>query len=240
MSKISRNVVLWVLAGAFGACSLRTPEPLLTNPEDASATLTVVREREDAVTSLRSVFSAITAYEGRRRKTNGILLVRKPDRLRLRLWLLYGVTVFDYVRRGDEVEVNVPFDTPHPTPENAALFSRQNLAAAFLRGSDAFPGECVAVVAEDRDHVVTCREPSSGAIERIIRINPFDGTIKEEVSYGEGGEVRMILRFEDYRTSGGVALPYYVEMVDPDHELTVEITVRRYEVNRKLADILFQ
>jgi len=230
------ELVLLLLA----ACASRPagPPPLpVAEPADV---VRVVRERERQVVSLRAVFTADTDLAGQRRAADGILLVRKPDRFRLRLVLPFGLTILDYVSRGDAEEIVTPLRKGGSLPRDLAPFSRQDLGAAFLRGRDAFPGSCRAARDGGSDYMVTCVDSRSGALLRRLRIDGTHGTVLEEVTYGRAGEPRMILEFGSYRRAGTTFLPYRVRMIYPATSLAVEISVRRYEVNPELPDELFQ
>jgi len=223
---------LAVLAG----CTAASP-PRMSLPVDADARLAAVRAREDHVRSLRARFSSVTHMPGAERSADGVLLVAKPDRFRLRLMLPFGITVFDYLNVGDRSWTALPLADAAQRNRvgDFAPFSREDLGQAFLRGAYAFPGRCDAASAPTGDVLVTCRE--AGALQRTLRIDR-DGIV-EETSY-EGRSPRLTIRYRDYRDVGAIALPFHITLDYPQRQQSVDISIDSYEVNPQLADTLFQ
>ncbi len=220
-----------------GACTPRQP-PAVSLPGPSVITVTSMRAQEDRIRSMRARFSATTAYGGEERSADGVLLVVKPDRFRLRLFLPLGLTVFDYLDRGDRTWITMPMRSERegPPPEDLAVFSREDLGQAFLRGDYTFPGRCDASAAAD-EVVITCREAQQ--VVREIRVAAATGTISQETSYADGAP-RMVLRYSDYRAVDSQALPFRISMLYPAKGMSVDITIWRYELNPHLADALFQ
>jgi len=226
-------LVITIVAG----CAAK-PAPPVALPADPSARLAAVQAQESRVRSLRARFSSVTRLPGGEREADGVLLVAKPDRFRLRLMLPFGFTVFDYLNVGDQTWMALPLADAAQRNRMGefAPFSREDLGQAFLRGAYAFPGQCDAAQAAAGDVVVvTCRE--GGAVRRTLHIG---GTgIVEETSY-EGGAARLVIRYADYRDAGGVSVPFRITMDYPQRQQSVDITIDRYEVNPVLSDDLFR
>jgi hypothetical protein len=64
--------------------------------------------REEQVRSLRARFSSVARTSGVERAADGVLLIAKPDRFRLRLMLPFGITVFDYLNIGEQTWTVLP------------------------------------------------------------------------------------------------------------------------------------
>jgi hypothetical protein len=211
-------------------------------PRDPAARFATMRAREDRIASLRARFTAESRRGDQRHTTTGVLLVKKPDRFRLRMLLPIGLTVFDYVRAGAHSQVSLPLQDRvivDPPPDGALPFSQADFAEAFLRGQAAFPGTCAASDSVSPDHgaFILCRE--AGQIVREIRLDSTAVTIREEISY-EAGQPRMVIGYDDYREIDGAELPFHITMQYPGRDLAVDIAVQRYEVNPTLRDDLFQ
>jgi outer membrane lipoprotein-sorting protein len=226
----------FLLITMLAGCAARV-QPAALLPADAAARLAAVQAREDQVRSLRARFSSVTRLPGGDRSADGVLLVAKPDRFRLRLMLPFGITVFDYLNVGDRSWMTLPLASGAQRTQAGefAPFSRDDLGQAFLRGAYAFPGRCVAAPAADGDVSVSCRE--GGALRRTLRIGT-DG-ILEETSF-ENGTPRLVIRYGDYRDVGGVALPFHIALEYPQRQQQVDIGIDRYEVNPALSDEIFQ
>ena len=233
------SVVLPVLG--LLSCSAPRPMPPFAQALDPARALEAVRAREDRITSLRARFNANTMREGERHSADGVLLVKKPDRFRLRLMLPFGVTIFDYVNCGDRTQLVLPMEDKiingHPRGDGVA-FSQEDLGQAFLRGPKAFPGTCRANGVDASGIVVNCRD-GGGNLLRRIHIDARAGTIVDETSY-EGDQPRMVIRYDDYRSVGDVDVPFRIALRYPGRHLALDVAIQRYEVNPVLADDLFQ
>jgi len=226
-------LALW-LDGCSSARSLPT-QPAL--PAAPAARLAAVRAEEDEIRSLRARFSSVTQLRGAQRSADGVLLVAKPDRFRLRLMLPFGLTVFDYLNVGEQSWMALPLadaDQRRQTGEFAP-FSRDDLGQAFLRGSFAFPGDCAAAASGPDEVSVDCR--AAGELRRTLRIGA-DG-VREETSYADGTP-RMRIRYADRREVSGVWLPFQITLEYPRRQQSIAITVQHYDVNPTLSDDLFQ
>lgn len=235
-----RRCVAGALLVALGGCSA-APRPIpATASGDPDSVVAAVRAREDAITTLRTSFSARTRERDRERSADGVLLVQKPDRFRLRLMLAVGVTVFDYLTVGPRTQLALPLEGKivNGSPQGEwATFSRDDLSEAFLRGSRAFPGTCTAMGLDATLVVVTCRE--RGRLRRRVLIERTTATVREEVSYTDE-QPRLVVRFGDYRMVGEMPMPFRVELHYPARAVRVEISVRTTEVNPPLEASLFE
>jgi outer membrane lipoprotein-sorting protein len=220
----------------LAACPRSAQHARPAAPAAPDARLAAIRAREDALHTLRARFTAVTRMPDVERSADGVLLVAKPDRFRLRLLLPFGITVCDYLTVGERSWIALPLADARQREQlgEFAPFSRDDLGAAFLRGRYAFPGECEAVPAAGDDVWVRCRE--ADALRRTLLIT--GDVIAEETSYN-GDSPRMAIRYSDYRDVDGMPLPFHIALSYPQHQQSVDITIQRYEVNPPLADGLF-
>lgn len=229
-----------VVAG-WGGC-VAAPRPIpATSAVDPEALLAVVRDREDGIDTMRASFSARTRERDRERAADGVLLVQKPDRFRLRLMLPMGVTVFDYLTVGSRTQLTFPLENKviNGAPEGEwAAFSRDDLSQAFLRGAHAFPGTCRALEENAAAVVVACRD-AAGRVQRRLVIDRATATVREEVSYTDE-QPRLLMRFGDYRMVAAIPMPFRIELQYPARAVVVEITVRTTEINPHLDATMFE
>lgn len=200
----------------------------------------MLRAQEDRIVSLRAQFASTTTFAGTERSADGVLIVQKPDRFRLRLFLPLGLALFDYLSVGERTWVTAPRSpqrSGESQPDAAPAFSRNDLGQAFLRGDYAYPGDCEATDAPGAEVVIACRV--AGEIRRELRVARATGLIAEETSY-ERGLARMILRPDDYRPVGVLWLPFHIYMVYPEKGASVDIRIQAYELNPVLDAVLFQ
>jgi hypothetical protein len=196
-----------------------------------------VRQREDAIRSLRARFKATAFHGSDESDVQGVLLVRKTDLFRLRLLLPLGITVLDFVSHGDRAWTLLPLSNEESTSETT-LFSPADVRETFQRGDAAFPGTCSATSDSVSIVDVTCRSCDECPPLRSMRLDRRRGTITDETSYDDGAP-RLAIRYGDYREVDGLPLPLHVVMTYPSRRLKVEIRIRAYEVNPELSDALF-
>ena len=221
------------------ACAPRAAPPPMAVAADPDEVLAAVRQREDTIHTLRARFSATVHHSESERRAEGVLLVKKPDRFRLRLLSPFGFTVFDYVSHGMHGRMELPLEGKQLVDDEIGAqspFSPVDFRQAFLRGPEAFPGRCTPQAA-GAEVVVNCRD-AGGARLREVRIAGATGTVTRETSF-DGDQPRAILQFDDYRVVDGLPVPFAIELRLPDRGVTVLIALRTYEINPLLADALF-
>ena len=146
-----------------------------------------------------------------------------------------GLTIFDYVRDGDRVQMSLPLEGDTSAKSDDPLFADVDLAETFLRGPFAFPGSCTA----SGDVDVQCRA-EDGTLLRSFAIDPHSATIAEETSWTADGAARLVLRYSDFALLEGVVLPRHISLAYPQRGIALDIDVERYEVNPVLAADLFR
>jgi outer membrane lipoprotein-sorting protein len=218
----------------LAACAA-APPPRPRLPEPPDARLAAVRAREEAVRSLRARFRSTVHLPDSQRSADGVLLVDKPDRFRLRLLLPFGLTVFDYLSVGERSWTALPLAdaAQREQLDEFSPFSREDLGEAFLRGAHAFPGHCVARAGAPV--LVECR--SDDRLRRTLSLGP-DGIV-EETSYDDAGAARMVIRYADYRSVSGSVLPFHIVLDYPQRRQSVDIAIDSYEVNPTLSAASF-
>jgi hypothetical protein len=230
-------VGIMAIAWSF-ACGPPRYSPPIPPASDPAAVLEAVRRRENAIRSLRATFKATASHESGQSDVQGVLLVRKPDRFRMRLMLPFGITVMDYVCHADRAWTLLPLAQDEDA-EEARLFSPADVRETFQRGAAAFPGTCSATNESAPVVEVACRSCDACPLLRSLRLDGRSGTISAETSYADG-QPRLVTRYEDYREIDGLPLPFHIVMAYPARRLRVEIHVRSYEVNPELKDALFR
>lgn len=234
-----RYRTLALLCGAlFAACSARvSAPPAIETDLTPDAVYAAVRQQEAAVQTLRARFSARVDRAGEVRRADGVLLVKKPDRFRLRLLLPFGPTVFDYTSWDSHDHMELPLEGKQFSDAEIgahAPFSPADMREVFL-GVHGGP-QCRAQ-SGSAETVVECRD-REGTLARLIRIQTATRRIGQEVRF-VAGLPELIMQFDDYRRVESVDLPFKIDLAYPEKNVHLEITVRSYEVNPNLADNLF-
>jgi hypothetical protein len=223
-----------VLAG----CAAARPLPPLP-PAEPAALLRAVRERDERIATLRARFTARFRSASDERTVDGVLVIARPERFRLRLMMPFGLSVLDYLSTGDDVRVVSTFEAD-PGRNGGPPLSAGDLREVFLRGRHAFPGECLPGDMSRRTLEILCRD-TAGVTLRRIRIDRGTGRIRDETSYRDGRPwVRFAFDDWRYRPDDGADLPHRVSLRYLERPLALEIAIRRFEVNPPLAAAVFE
>jgi outer membrane lipoprotein-sorting protein len=223
---------------ALTGCAAAPPRAPVLQSRNADDAIAAVAAREAAIRTLRARFSATTSTDDGTRTVQGVLLVAKPDRLRFRLYLPLGLTVFDYLRVGDRAWVTLPLGRNDSGSAPGAAM--EGLERGFVR----LTGEreltrCRPSRSEDGALWLSCCDHSHGDAcdtRRSARIRLSDGAIEEERVEAEQNVT--VIRYDDYRVVDSAFLPYRIAIVEgePPNVHTVDVTIDRYEINPALAD----
>ncbi|MGH7819990.1 MAG: hypothetical protein ACREQ9_09465, partial [Candidatus Binatia bacterium] len=186
--------------------------------------------------TLRALFRVTLRRDGGAQSSRGALVVARPDRLRLQLFSLGFITVFDYTASADRYCLRRPLEAEARVgrfPEGDGDALAWDLRPLFLRGEI----ERARVTGGDDDVWTAIVEERTG--ERILRISRRDSTIESE-SFLVEGRAKFRARYSDYRPVDGVPLPFRIEIDDPVHETTIAIDVERYARNDAVESSVFE
>ncbi|HYD48820.1 MAG TPA: hypothetical protein VEB21_10755 [Terriglobales bacterium] len=195
--------------------------------DNADEIVRQVLAREQERQSLRATFDVEVSYGGGERRAGGALVVRKPDRFRMRLLTPFGVTVFDYLQREGRSWVWQPLGAGGSTSERNSLqlFSERGMGAAFLGQYDVDPATC-------RIQAQTADCPAGG--ERTIRIDLAQQVIVED------HHPQAHIRYSEHRLHESHNLPAHISICADAGRLAVQVSIKTYEVDVPLPDDLFQ
>jgi hypothetical protein len=206
---------------------------------DPVAVYAAVQRQEAAVQTLRARFRARVRRGKELRNADGVLLVKKPDRFRLRLVSPFGLTVFDYTSWDGHDRMQLPLEGKQLSDAQIAEhspFSPADMREVFLGSAAAGATRCSAQGAS-AETIVDCRD-REGALVRVIRIQTATREVVQEVRF-VAGQPEVIMEPGDYRQVGSTALPFRIDLTYPQKGVHLEIEVRSYEVNPALPDSLF-
>jgi hypothetical protein len=230
-----RAALIALLAGCGGPSPLPAlprvtgaPRPI----EEASALLDRIRTREEEVATWKAVLSLAIEDRANDRSGSlrGALLVRRPDRFRLRLLGPAGVTAMDLLYVAPRYRLVVP---GRPPIEGADAAREKRLpvgamARAFLRQYDA-PARSL-VVGGGRSRLELS--------DRSVFLTASEDVLVDSIR--ENGKESVRVTYADYRDVTGHRLPFRVRMDLPERELTARVDVERYEVDPAIPQEAFQ
>jgi hypothetical protein len=250
LSRRRDEVLAAVLLGALGmgCTAARKPEPATPCPAGASRSATAaVCGRDGSIATLRARFRADVDAAGSARSAEGVLVWRAPGALRVKLFTLAGLTVYDALWVGDAARVRGVV--------------RQPLSAAS-ESFDLGPGERIGSADADLSLLLwalwqpRCAEPpvaqgadsqrltldaaSARALRREVVVN--GGEVSEETLVEQdaaGGEERVVARYEDYDCTEEPPLPRHIEIEAPASGWRARVTILEQSRNVTLDDGLF-
>jgi hypothetical protein len=235
MSKRASSLILTLLLG----CAVERQAPAPPPPGPSRDALAVVRDGGDPVSSLRATFTARVERGDTTERARGVLLVRRPDRFRMRLSSLLGFTILDYTVEGDRQrlwlagrkEVLSGSEIPAATSLSPAA-----VRWIFLRNDARLDHGCEERAAGSAI-LVECRDEGGVPVYRGY-VRTSSGLLEREIVY-EGQAPRLTVSYDDFRPIGGARLPHSIEWLEASTLTRVVIEVQRYEVNPDLPGPLF-
>ncbi len=237
------GVLACTFVGAACVPAVREQPPC---PVPASA-VEAICARDATVQALRARFRAEVEGGGETRSAEGVLVWRTPGEMRVKLFTLAGITVYDAVLRGDAARVRGTVRQP---------------LADRVQSFDLGPGETEASIDVDLALVLwslwqpRCAIPpttaddgssayrldghSARATGREVTV--LDGEIREEVlirATPSGGSERVVARYEGYDCAGAPPLPRRIALEAPSSGWRARVTILEQARNVPLDDALF-
>ena len=233
-----------------GCSAMHTPEPAPTVPcpgQAAQPATAALCARDGAIHTLRARFRADVDAAGASRSAEGVLVWRAPGALRVKLFTLAGLTVYDALWVGDG--------------ERVRGVVRQPLSARSDR-FDLGPGETTDSPDADLSLVLwalwqpRCSQPPAAedaagerfalaaaparALQREAVVDA--GEVREETlvrARAAGGEERIVTRYSDYECAPEPPLPHHIEIEAPASGWRARVTILELSRNITLDDGLF-
>lgn len=252
-----RGAAVLVCCGVLAACSAARSVPPAAEapscPGAATSPAAATCARDEAVRSLRARFRADVETANGTRSADGVLVWQAPGSLRVKLFTLAGLTVYDALWSGDE----------------AALRGLVRLPTeGRVEDLELAPGEAAPSVDADLSLVLwaiwrpRCAAPpapagaTSGPTRLVLDGSPAraearevlvaDGLVREEtlVRGGAPGAEpdaadRVVVRYEAYDCSAAPPLPRRLEIAAPAAGWRARVTILEQARNVELDPGLF-
>lgn len=244
-----RNAVL-LLAVAAGACASPRVAPTAAEktpcPEVAGNPVERVCREDAAVETLQARFRATVEVDGAPQISDGVLLVRRPDAVRVKLFGLGGMTVHDATWVGDESAVRGLIRRP---------LSGEPLALELRSGEGVSEPEAELSLALWALWRPRCARPPTSlatepgwlrldpdtahAMARDVRVGTLGVDEERIVRAGAVGaeEIQVLYRARD--CSLDARLPTEIDMVSRSRRWSAKIEILSQRVNLDLDDALF-
>jgi hypothetical protein len=242
----------WVLlgCGAAAGCARTASGPPITSPQQierraGAADLSPESGicAVDDLRSLRARFHATVVTADARSVADGILLMRRPGALRVKLFGLAGFTVHDATWSGDGSRVRgrvggfgrdepvLLVQTPDEPIEDPA--ARLSLVLWSL-----WQARCPRAP-EASDATETFRLDPTPAQVRSREVDVERGEVRSErLRWSSGDEIEV--HYRDYDRELAVQLPRRIDFAMPGADWTAEVQVSEYALDEPLPEALFE
>lgn len=243
MTRGARAAGVLALLGASCATPVVREGPC---PAPASAA-DAICARDAAVQSLRARFRAEVEGDGTTRTAEGVLLWRAPGEMRVKLFTLAGITVYDAVLRGDAARVRGTVRQPladrvqtfdlGPGETESSLDADLALVLWSL-----WQPRCASPPADAGDgsgaYRLDARSARASGREVVVR----GGEIREEVlvrATASGASERVVARYASDDCTAPPPLPRRIELEAPASGWRARVTILEQVRNVALDAALF-
>lgn len=221
----------------------RAAAPAAARPGDA------ICARDAEVRSLRARFRAEVDAAGGTRTAEGVLLWRAPGSMRVKLFTLAGLTVYDAVLVGDAGRVRgvvrQPLADRHESfdlgPDGKLASPDADLALVLW---SLWQPRCVSAPEETGDGRGSFRLDARGSRAAARSVTVLDGAVREETlvrapaSPADAPE-RVVARYDRYDCTAEPPLPRRIEVEAPASGWRARVTIVEQVRNVALDDALF-
>jgi hypothetical protein len=230
---------LGCVVGLLAGCAAAPPAPVrrLTGSEQVVAALE--RHERETRTFTATFDLASRGADGVTESSRGAVTVSRPDRLRLQIFSLGFVTVYDFTVDGARYRVRRPLEGVDEIGRfgesgSTAGTLGEALRPLFLREEN-LP-EARVVDAGEYYRVVI---PDLGGERREIDVAKESARVEHEALYADG-RARLEIDYADYRSVEGAALPFTIRVRYPQKAISLAIEVRNYTRNEPVDAGLFR
>lgn len=215
-------------------------------PQDAGSVVDRVCREDGAVQTLQARFRASVEIAGETQTSDGVLLVRRPDAVRIKLFGLGGMTVHDAVWVGDTTAVRGYIQRPL-TAEPLAIELRMGEGVAEPEAQLSLAlwalwrPRCGSTPTSLSSEPGWLRlDPDSAhAMARDVRVGPLGVREERLVRAGASGADEILVTYADRDCSIPGVLPTTIVMTSRTDGWRATIQILSQEVNLSLDDALF-
>jgi outer membrane lipoprotein-sorting protein len=176
----------------------------------------------------------------------GIIIIRKPDSIRLESFSLFGQAVFFFVSRYDSFSVFTPKDNKYFMGKNTIENIRKVLPldisikelCHYLLGE--FHKK------EDDSVIIKFLEDSKmykvyyyGDVNRVVWFDPEISVIKKCIVYDSNEEIKTLVTYSKFKEIEGIMLPMYVSIKLPYLDAKIEVNYDEVTLNEKIKSKMF-
>lgn len=250
MRVAARAALLAATAAALGCAATRPAPPPESDPgcPGSVSPRQAICARDEAVRTLRARFRAEVETPDASRSAEGVLALRAPDALRVKLFTLAGLTVYDAVVVGDAERVRGVVRQP--------LSGREDVIDLAPGASRVEPEADLVLVlwALWQRRCARSPEPIDGAAARfaldpatsraVRRETRVDGgVVREEVlvrERGGGATETVVARYAAYACAESPPLPRVIEIEAAAQGWRARVAILEQSVGLELDDGLFE
>jgi hypothetical protein len=240
---------LGVLSFVAGGCAARFPSSRAATPQTALPGPIDVCLRDRALRTLVSRFRAEVTDGGSTRSTDGVLIVQQPGALRVKLFTIAGLTVYDSLLVGDAATlrgfVRLPLlgkaTVVHAGPGEVVDRDAQLAYALWA----IWQPRCAGPPVHDPNEPLRLSldpAPARSATRSIVLEGDeirSETLVASRSASGSADERTIVARYQDYDRTLAVPLPRRIELADTTNGLRVVVRVIGNDENGELDPRLF-
>lgn len=221
--------------------------PALLTPEDA---VHLLIHKYGAPTSMRASGKIATTFPGEehRRQASMALMLRKPDRVRIRAYRPLAPALFEFISGDDECWLYIPSRRtaylsegcrPFRVEDSYVAASGEAIVAALLVlvDADALQSAWVSSVPEDGLTKLVLAE--AGGTTKEIWIDSASGLATRQVLRETDGSVQADIRYMGHAYDEGMAVPIETDVLLPQTGMIVSIQIRQFEIDPEIPSDAF-
>jgi outer membrane lipoprotein-sorting protein len=186
--------------------------------------------------------------ETHRRQASIIIMLQRPDKLRMRAYRPLSPTLFELVSNGDECWLFVPSRNAAYLSEGCKPFRVSNgdtaistelfFAALFVLVDPEILSSQQASITTGEDLIGLKLTEETGG-RREIWIDPATGLAARQMLMNPDGSIRADLKYLDYAKEEAMTVPVRVEAVMPQMEAEVTLRINQFDIHAEIPDGAF-
>lgn len=252
--RLAAAVQALLVAGCAAGCApLRTQPPLREEAPPCAAPAppapeTAICGRDEAIRSLRARFRADVEAGGGTRTAEGVLVWRAPGALRVKLFTLAGLTVYDALLVGDGTRVRGVVKQPLAArsetfdvgPDETVDAPDTDLSLVLWSLWQPRCGRPPAVSSMDPARFALDPDPArANGREVMVEGAEVREEVLERASATNGSAERVVARYTDYDCTQTPPLPRRIEIEASASGWRARVTILEQARNVALDDALF-
>ena len=224
------------------------PPPALVTPEDAVALLL---RQYGSVKSFKASgkIEARLPGEKRRRSASLVLMLERPDKLRMRVYRPLAPPVFELVSDGEQRWLFIPSTKtayysegcePLYMGDNHVPFSAETIIAAVAVLADPAAFTAMPAVIREEEGLARLTLAEKTGAKREIWIDATTGLAARQLLFDADGGIEADITYEKHAVEGDVPVPVAIEVAFPQASSSVFLRIDSFRLNPEIPAGAFE